>query len=135
MFPAAKRVAFKTPLTEEVKTEVYTVRHSDIESSSSTISTLELSPPEPAKNGESSETSSQHSQVKQASCGTSPQRGQKRESEEDEDSDICPATPVAGRRKRDREWVWTLGPITTSEAAEGKRSEEAGMGDEKPEGT
>jgi len=39
--------------------------------------------------------------------------GEKRESS-DEDSDTCPETPVAGRRKRRREWVWTLGPVDKS---------------------
>jgi len=37
-----------------------------------------------------------------------PVAGEKRDSS-DEDSDTCPETPVAGRRKRRREWVWTLG--------------------------
>ncbi|KAF1989090.1 hypothetical protein K402DRAFT_391248 [Aulographum hederae CBS 113979] len=36
--------------------------------------------------------------------------GVKRDSS-DEDSDSPPETPVAGRRKRHREWVWTLGPM------------------------
>lgn len=41
-----------------------------------------------------------------------PQVGEKRDSSSDEsDSDKCPETPVAGRRKRVREWTWTLGPM------------------------
>ena len=33
------------------------------------------------------------------------------QSRDGDDSDTCPATPVAGKRKRDRQWVWTLGPV------------------------
>ncbi|KAK8258245.1 hypothetical protein IWZ00DRAFT_39415 [Phyllosticta capitalensis] len=41
MFPPAKRVSF-APFTEEIKTSKYTLAHSDIDSSSSTISSLSL---------------------------------------------------------------------------------------------
>lgn len=47
------------------------------------------------------------------------QLGDKRESSSpdseiggsDFDEDVCPKTPVAGRAKKRREWVWTLGPL------------------------
>jgi hypothetical protein len=41
-----------------------------------------------------------------------PRAGDKRDSSESEDdSDTCPQTPVAGRRKRSRDWRWTLGKL------------------------
>ncbi|KAI9665679.1 MAG: hypothetical protein M1821_003613 [Bathelium mastoideum] len=44
LFPSAKRVSFRNPLAEEIKTEKYVLAHSDLEStSSSTISSLSLS--------------------------------------------------------------------------------------------
>jgi hypothetical protein len=52
----------------------------------------------------------------------SPKIGDKRDSSSESDSDSCPETPVAGPRKRRREWVWTLGPIPTG----GGESQEAG---------
>ncbi|KAJ9623428.1 hypothetical protein H2203_005687 [Taxawa tesnikishii (nom. ined.)] len=104
MFPAPKRVAFKAPLTEDIKTEKYTLAHSDLASSSSSISTLNLPPPEHDTDRSSSNP------------GGEPHTGDKRDSS-DEDSDVCPATPVAGRRKRRREWVWTLGPVGGKDAA------------------
>jgi len=56
----------------------------------------------------------------------SPQTGDKRDSssESDSDSDSCPETPVAGRRKRRREWVWTLGPIGGETTAASQASTE-----------
>ncbi|KAK6430003.1 hypothetical protein LTR95_013845 [Oleoguttula sp. CCFEE 5521] len=118
----AKKVAFKAPLEEEIHTERYTFRNSDIESSSSTISTLELTPSDRSKARDQVDDEASH-------LGEKPQRdlsvkaptmtGEKRDAEEDEeDSDTCPATPVAGRRKRDREWVWTLGPVKSDETTE-----------------
>ncbi|QDS73676.1 hypothetical protein FKW77_002826 [Venturia effusa] len=41
----------------------------------------------------------------------SPQTGEKRDSSSESDSDTCPETPVAGRRKLNRDWVWTLGTL------------------------
>lgn len=111
MFPATKKVAFKEPLTEDVKTTHFTLRHSDIESSTSTISTLELSPPNTEAKQSTLEQDHKESQEDHdQSHPSSPQTGDKRESSDEEDSDggSCPATPVAGRRKRHRQWVWTL---------------------------
>jgi len=47
----------------------------------------------------------------------SAQTGDKRDSSSESDSDACPETPVAGRRKRRREWVWTLGTLPGQTAA------------------
>lgn len=46
-------------------------------------------------------------------AGSPTQVGGKRDSSSDDEneSDSCPATPVAGRRKRHRQWRWTLGPV------------------------
>ncbi|KAL0258851.1 hypothetical protein SLS55_006355 [Diplodia seriata] len=151
MFPAAKRVSFRTNLTEDIVTTKFTMAHSDIESSASTISSLasdsntneadsdvtgpvsgptaattttttttlpsrtaakldlQLSKPAPAAAPAPAPVllaTAQHHSTERPRC-------QKRESPSDSesDSDVCPATPVAGRRKRRREWKWTLGPI------------------------
>ncbi|KAK8179123.1 hypothetical protein BC567DRAFT_255555 [Phyllosticta citribraziliensis] len=144
MFPPPKRVSFRAPLTEEIKTTKYTVAHSDLESSSSTISSLaldchpsksaETKEPEPEPESEAPQIMTLPSRTvsepapdpeepqealkprKSPSLAMSlslPGRNCKRESPSDSESDgdECPQTPVAGRRKRRREWVWTLGPI------------------------
>lgn len=52
---------------------------------------------------------------------TSPLAGIKREAKDEEDeNDSVPATPVAGRRQKDRQWRWTLGPISPSQGEEEK---------------
>ena len=136
MFPAAKKVAFRAPLTEEIKTEMYIMRHSDLDSSSSTISVLELSPPEPVKASEKDVDEAQTGSAAQDKPeAASPHTGDKRESSDEEDSDTCPATPVAGRRKKHRQWVWTLGPVNQPTVEADKRPEDAGIGEEKSEGT
>jgi len=60
----------------------------------------------------------------------SPKAGDKRDSSSESDSDSCPETPVAGRRKRRREWVWTLGPVRgEGEAQNNTLTEEADASD------
>lgn len=137
MFPTAKKVAFRAPLTEDITTERYTMRHSDIESSISTISTLELSPPDTEKAEEISEGDAHKLNSKsKGKKARSPQTGEKRESSDEDDSDTCPATPVAGRKKRSREWVWTLGPVETESKLSDKQHPEIyGIGAEKGEAT
>ncbi|KAF2214670.1 hypothetical protein CERZMDRAFT_90184 [Cercospora zeae-maydis SCOH1-5] len=121
MFPAPKKVAFREPLTEDVTTTRFTLRHSDIESSTSTISTLELTPTDSEVDEDPQELDDQRPRQADGRPATnsppSPHTGDKRESsdEEESDSDSCPATPVAGRRKRHRQWVWTLGPVDGEE--------------------
>jgi hypothetical protein len=109
MFPSSKKVAFRAPLTEEIKTTKYTMAHSDI--SSSTISTLELPPPAHPQEEGKVHREAQSEKSEQDPSSSSPHTGEKRESSDEEDSDACSATPVAGRRKRHRQWRWTLGPI------------------------
>lgn len=70
-------------------------------------------------------------------AATTPQTGEKRESSDEEDSDTCPATPVAGRRKRHRQWRWTLGPVEASsdmECLEDQHREDSGVGEDEEEG-
>lgn len=114
MFPLPKRVAFRAPLTEDIKTSKYTMAHSDIDSSNSTISTLEL--PSPAQELKHDKTKEVHAEdakdgAAEDTLVASPRTGEKRESSDEDDSDTCPATPVAGRRKKSRQWRWTLGPV------------------------
>ncbi|KAK1913234.1 hypothetical protein P3342_005170 [Pyrenophora teres f. teres] len=129
MFPAEKRVSFRTPLEEEITTTKYTLAHSDIESSCSTLSSMassastatnesdasisqpsltlkpckiapeiSISPLQLSLIKSSSTLSSAESSPKRA-----PRTGEKRDSSSSEDdSDSCPETPVAGRRKRTR---------------------------------
>ena len=137
MFPTTKKVAFRAPLTEDIINEKYTMRHSDLESSLSTISTLELSPPETEKEETKSEDDVRkvNTKVKDKKA-KSPKTGEKRESSDEEDSDTCPATPVAGRRKRSREGVWTLGPVDPAPKNSDKQHPEIyGLGEEKDEAT
>ncbi|KAK4987706.1 hypothetical protein LTR66_002665 [Elasticomyces elasticus] len=117
MFAVAKKVSFKEQLTEEITTVKYTMAHSDLASSSSTISSLSLSTTASELHTEpvvKTSTPSTHTTPPQhdpdtETAAASPRAGEKRDSS-DEDSDTCPETPVAGRRKKRREWVWTLAP-------------------------
>lgn len=148
MFPAEKRVSFRTPLEEEIKTVKYTWANSDLESSGSTLTSLDSTSTDSSSTGP--ETTATHHVVTpklskpllslQPTPETKPavaiiesstrQRkpprlGDKRDSSESEDdSDTCPQTPVAGRRKRSRDWRWTLGklPGDTSTTASGDDS-------------
>jgi len=129
MFPAAKKVAFRSPLTEDVKTEKYTLKHSDIESSASTISTLDL-------NDVKEDDEKVVKKVEKKQRASSPQTGEKRESSDEEDDDdedeSYPTTPVAGRRKRHRQWTWTLGPVDHAPSStEEQTSDEASSSEQK----
>ncbi|KAF2447284.1 hypothetical protein P171DRAFT_483330 [Karstenula rhodostoma CBS 690.94] len=131
LFPAEKRVSFRAPLEEEIKTVKYTLAHSDIESSVSTISSLATTSSEESETAtplsintkptstasptlsipsSSSSSSSSFASLQTSPRPGGPRAGDKRDSS-DSDSDSCPETPVAGRRKRRRDWRWTLGPL------------------------
>ncbi|RMY26206.1 hypothetical protein D0865_16270, partial [Hortaea werneckii] len=114
MFPAQKRVAFKAPLTEEITTTKYTMAHADLVSSSPTNSTLDL-PQTRYPKADMHPKGMIKGENREADTTASPRTGDKRSSDE-EDSDTCPATPVAGRRKKDRQWRWTLGPIRSTQS-------------------
>jgi hypothetical protein len=120
-----KRVSFRAPLTEEIHTTKFTLRHSDIESSTSSISTLDLQRSEKKPSKDAVDASVAQDEQDEGISSTHqefelvmPQLGDKRESSDEEDSDTCPVTPVVGRRKRQRQWVWTLGPDEHSEQYE-----------------
>ncbi|KAL6703316.1 hypothetical protein ACN47E_010023 [Coniothyrium glycines] len=142
MFPAEKRVSFRTPIEEEIKTVKYTLAHSDLSSSSSTLSSITLTASAPSTKSDSSATlhssrpsntntliesppSSLLSSTDKISCASiskqsrhAPRTGEKRDSSSSEDdSDSCLETPVAGRRKRSRDWRWTLGPLPGSSSS------------------
>ncbi|KAH7399131.1 hypothetical protein DE146DRAFT_613467 [Phaeosphaeria sp. MPI-PUGE-AT-0046c] len=134
MFPAEKRVSFRTPLEEEITTVKYTLAHSDLDASVSTLSSLSsaTSSDSAAHHSLPSDASTKISLAPAATSASSstessprpkePRAGDKRDSSSSEDdSDSCPDTPVPGRRKRTRDWRWTLGPISTSD----KSSEES----------
>lgn len=57
--------------------------------------------PDDARTGDKRESSSPDSEVGGIS---------------DSDEELCPKTPVAGRAKKRREWVWTLGPLEGQES-------------------
>ncbi|KAF1925466.1 uncharacterized protein M421DRAFT_70071 [Didymella exigua CBS 183.55] len=143
MFPAEKRVSFRTPLEEEIKTIKYTWANSDMESPSSTLTPLEststdssstqvettathqsVTPSRPTLSLQPSmekptlslQPSLEKPTIATIECAPRqrkpPRLGDKRDSSESEDdSDTCPQTPVAGRRKRSRDWRWTLGKL------------------------
>ena len=112
MFPVPKKVAFKAQLTEDIKTTKYTLRHSDIESSDSEE---EVTPSQDVgAKAIVDQPEPKPSRGLKLNTTTSPQVGDKRESDDEgeEEGDMPPVTPVAGRRKRHRQWRWTLGPIS-----------------------
>ncbi|KAK1815301.1 hypothetical protein LTR12_010270 [Friedmanniomyces endolithicus] len=119
LFPAAKKVVFRAPLTEDIKTSRYTMAHSDIEISITSIPIIDTNPVEITE-GESHATATTTEINVHPACvaATAPHTGEKRESSDEEDSDTCPATPVAGRRKKSRVWRWTLGPVEASSKQE-----------------
>ena len=118
MFPTPKKVSFRAVLEEEIENTKYTMRHSDILSPSSEGSKLEISPPKRGVRKDASDYQEEGAKLV-ADNVTSPLAGVKRDiDDEEEESDVVPATPVAGRRKKDRAWRWTLGPASPSQASE-----------------
>ena len=105
MFPTPKKVAFRAPLVEEIRNIEYTLRHSDILSPSSEDSKLELSPPKKGARKDASDYQEE---------GAKLAADQAEDDEDEDENESVPATPVAGRRKRDRQWTWTLGPVSST---------------------
>ena len=85
MFPPVKRVAFRDSLVELIPTPV--IQESDDSDSDSSTSS------EKRRREDDDDD---------------------RKDDSDEGGDV-PETPVHGRRKRRREWVWTLGPMERDE--------------------
>jgi len=115
--PRRKAVSFSEGPIEYITNTLYTLRHSDIPSRS----------PSPAVNDDGCETklnippivlnqSHKHALSPQATDEPLALRTCHHATEDDYETD--PKTPVAGRRKRQREWVWTLGPLTGVAAAD-----------------
>ncbi|KAF2497780.1 hypothetical protein BU16DRAFT_424753, partial [Lophium mytilinum] len=99
----------------ESKSEAESLSHSPSTLSLSVSSSEPSATPSPAPSSPVSQSSSPaFSSTDSPPRLRGPRTGDKRDSSSSEDSDSedsCPETPVAGRRKRRREWVWTLGPI------------------------
>lgn len=90
-------VAFHVTLTEEIRNSRYTARHSDL-----------LNPSPRGEKRDSSDTDDgDGEQDDDAAVST-----ESSESSEGTDDTTDPKTPVLGRRKRRREWKWTLGPLS-----------------------
>lgn len=85
IFALTKRVIFRAPLTEEVKNKEYTLRHSDITTVATPLTTSGSAAPDALTPASIESSASTH-------------------------NTSCPATPIAGRNKKDRHWYWTLGP-------------------------
>ncbi|KAK3215067.1 hypothetical protein GRF29_19g2108628 [Pseudopithomyces chartarum] len=148
LFPAEKRVSFRTPLEEEIKTVKYTLSalqasaHAHLESSTSSLATTSSEDSEapaatvlaintkasgasvPSPLSPPTRSSSTFSSLESSPRPKGPRIGDKRDSSES-DSDSCPETPVAGRRKRRRDWKWTLGPLPSDKATSSLSSSEA----------
>ncbi|KAI9820659.1 MAG: hypothetical protein M1827_005028 [Pycnora praestabilis] len=90
MFAPIKTVTYATPLTSEIQTTKYVVSHSE----------LILEEEEAEETTESVEVA----RVQLSSRNTD-EESQRSSRQED-----TPETPIHGRRKRRREWVWTLEP-------------------------
>ncbi|KAF2130820.1 hypothetical protein P153DRAFT_277858, partial [Dothidotthia symphoricarpi CBS 119687] len=152
MFPAEKRVSFRTPLEEHITTVKYTLAHSDISSSTSTllslastqssdsdISTMNLSTtsdssfqaPTLLVQPPCEKTTSANSTLESPPRPKGPRAGDKRDSSSSEDdSDSCPETPVAGRRKLTRDWRWTLAPLSGDSGKSTPSTSDAGTSED-----
>ena len=118
MFPASKKVSFRAPLTETIWNIKFTMAHSDIDTSSTPMK-LEAPVPTLVTQSEEQVDVDDVEGSTRESVPLSIQTGEKRESSDEDDSDTCPVTPVAGRRKRHREWRWTLGVVESGGKEDG----------------
>ncbi|KAI9723805.1 MAG: hypothetical protein M1828_004055 [Chrysothrix sp. TS-e1954] len=117
LFPPVKRVCFSQPLFEEVRNSTYKLRHSDILD----LEIEEEGGQEESAHEEVEEQSAPRKHEKPAlSLSSTTAQSQQRKTHEDEDSDdsddaTFPKTPIAGRRKKVREWKWTLGSSSSED--------------------
>lgn len=124
MFPSIKRVAFRPQLTEEIQTTTYTLKHSDIDTGlpSPSLPAPQAAEAAPLLSKLDDEDDTVETHQLMVTQLRSPRTGEKRDSSSDEDDGddnvMFPKTPIAGRRKRMREWTWTLGPLNGSESQE-----------------
>jgi len=133
-FPAPKRVAYRTPLEEEIRTFRFVARHSDLPS--------DESGPETQSDGSEDSDGSKHSDsTDEETEGNNSKLRKKRKSIEGhserqiraaairdglaEDAEFEPSTPAhtSQRKRRRREWKWTLGPLDENNGAATSSSE------------
>nr|POE83338.1 hypothetical protein CFP56_69344 [Quercus suber] len=126
IFPTPKTVSFRACLTEDICTFTYTWKNSDLSGPSSptlhALSTREEGEAMKAAHGGATIIQPQTGEKRESSDEEEEEEEQGEEEEQQQqqdhdDAEICPQTPVAGRRKRTRQWRWTLGPITPDYAA------------------
>lgn len=110
MFPTPKKVTFRAQLEEEIENVKFTMRHSDILSPPAEGSKLEMSPPKKGGRKDASDYQEEGAALTADQKDVTSPGKRHFEDEEDDENETVPATPVAGRRKRDRQWRWTLGP-------------------------
>lgn len=117
-----KRVCFASQLVEEIKTCTYVAKNSDLRSR--TPSPV----PCPAAvslgvDGNTISLSTVTSAITDVSNVVRVDKiSRKYKDFEEDDTDTVPQTPVAGRRKRQRDWVWTLGPIDQEDVQDTNQS-------------
>jgi hypothetical protein len=126
LFPASKRVSFRNPLEEEIKTERYIMAHSDLLSmDSSIVSMVSISSDASATSSstltESDDDASGSSQPDISDDDGSLYRRDVQSSHgswsaSDSESDSCPAAPITARCKRRHDWAWPQGPSEEHEA-------------------
>ncbi|KAF2862548.1 hypothetical protein K470DRAFT_198192, partial [Piedraia hortae CBS 480.64] len=93
---AAKRVAFRAPLEEIIQTAKYTMAHYDLACS------------EPRLSAARQEEGEAHKAALRRSSKADDDEPNDDSNDDDEHNIMYPVTPVAGRRKRHRQWRWTL---------------------------
>jgi len=117
-FPPPKRVAYRFPLEEEIKTVRFVVPHSEISSEEDARSDSDVSTTS-SHTSSSGSSSEDETTQKQNAVEKKHKRRTKRKIHaaglrdiKDQESQDGSGTPVQGRRKRRREWKWTLGPLS-----------------------
>ena len=132
---AVKHVSFRDPLDEEIRTFKYTLAHSDIfaedaalaltcpdrnggmveqhpSAGNQRIASTQLSTMRPHSSIADASSAHRSALEKLSDRSSATINSLKRESDDSEtDSDFYAQTPASGRRKRRREWVWTLEPL------------------------
>lgn len=118
-FPAPKRVSYRNPLEEEIRNVQFTARHYDLSSDEESVPETTSAEVEEESDGSSGASGSSD----EDGAAGSPHLSRKRKSSRSHrqiravairdgfDQEEGPQTPVQGRRKRRREWRWTLGPL------------------------
>lgn len=129
MFPTPKKVGFRAPLTEDIRNVKFTLRHSDIEVPDEPAPST-ANDAEEEEDDDNNDDEIQEVRPRKLPKLKSPRTGDKRDSSDEEDSDTCPATPVAGRKKRHRQWRWTLGPVSPASPPKQRTEDEEQLWDE-----